>query len=619
MLAKEGGSSMNPGNFLPKFLSLLMGLLLLSSAAAAQVKKGGSKNAADINELSVNQQDALELLKTLARSLKSEPDKLTAATLQAQIADVLWRFDEAFARDVFRWSFEAASRPAPDELSESARAAYTARQASSIRQVLARIGTHDRIQAEALLKSLREEKEATSASARPGNVQSELLVQIALELAATNPEQALQLGLHSLAGTHISPDFGRLLFAMSNANKSMADRLFRAALMTLRRNDFAYDSALISLVNYLFSSNGIPHPDATIADAQLLANYFVDAAWRQARGTGAASLPETSGMFYSLVQVRGLPIVSRYAPERFPELQGQMRELASGLTAPQMQRTTVLQATQQQQTTIANRNTYDIDEQIERANKEKDPTVRDSLLNSVAHSLMREDSERALKVAAMIDAAEVRKEAENDIYLALVQQLLRAGSYDEARKTARKFDRPELQAKVLIELANRAVSNRDTSLAMELLSEASEITLKGETTPDNATLLLNIAQQFGRFDSIRGFETLGNALKLINQLKPEEAPVRSVLAKPRPLRIKTYTVLNGNEFSTSDRATVESINFSQIAPFVAQDYIQTRLLGSKLEQSLWRTKFLTAVGSAMLLTSQARPESRLTSSNETSP
>jgi hypothetical protein len=51
--------------------------------------------------------------------------------------------------------------------------------------------------------------------------------------------------------------------------------------------------------------------------------------------------------------------------------------------------------------------------------------VRDSLLNSVAHSLMREDSERALKVAAMIDAAEVRKEAENDIYLALVQKLLR--------------------------------------------------------------------------------------------------------------------------------------------------------------------------------------------------
>ena len=606
---------MKPGCFLQKALSVLITSLLVSSLAAAQQKKSGVKNGADSSGLSADQQDALDLLKTLAKNLKSESDKLTAGPLQAQIADVLWQFDIAFARDAFRWSFEAASQPVPDELGESARSAYLARQASSIRQVLTRIGRRDRAQAEALLKSLQEEKVSTSASTRPNNVHSELLVQIAVELAATNPEQALQLGLHSLSGTHISPDFGRLLFTLSNVNKSVGDRLFRGALMTLRRNDFVYDTALISLVNYLFSSNGSAHPDATVADAQLLANYFVDAAWRQARADAGANLPEASAMFYSLVQVRGVPIVSRYAPDRLPELQGQMRELASGLTATQMQRASLLQTTQQQQTTIASRNTYDIDEQIERAAKEKDPDVRDSLLNSVAHTLMREDSERALKVAAMIEAGEVRREAENDIYLALVQNLMRTGAYDDARKTARKFNGAELQAKVLTELANKVLSGRNTSFALELLSEASEIAFKAESSPDKANLLLTIAEQFCRFDSIRGFESLGSALKTINQLKPAETPARSALVKPRPLRIKTYTVVNGNEFSASDRATAESINFSQIAPFVAQDYIQTRLLSNKLEQPLWRTKFLTAVGSAMLLTVPTRPESRLTSAN----
>ena len=181
---------------------------------------------------------------------------------------------------------------------------------------------------------------------------------------------------------------------------------------------------------------GALQPDATLADAQLLANFFVDAAWRQARGNG--SLPEATATFYSLLQIRGLPIVSRYAAERFPEFQGQMRALASGLTPAQAQYTTLLQANQQQQITIANRNSYDIDEQIERAKKEKDPEVRDSLLNSIAHSLMREDPDRALKVSGMIDAADVRKEAEDDLNLALVQKLLLAGSYDEARKTTRK-------------------------------------------------------------------------------------------------------------------------------------------------------------------------------------
>jgi hypothetical protein len=605
---------MKPRRFLQKLLSLLIASLLMPAVAAAQAKKTEAKNA-DVDKLSVNQQDALELLKTLARSLKSEPDKLTAATLQAQIADVLWRFDEAFAKEAFCWSFDAASRPAAEDLAESARSAYVARQASSIKQVLARLGIHDRRQAEVFLKSLREEKESTSVSPAPSRFNSELLLQIALELSSTNPEQAAQLGLQSLSGTYISPDFGRLLFALSSTNKSLADRLFAAALITLRRNDFVYDSALISLVNYVSSSNGVPYPDATIAGGQLLAHYFADAAWRQVRGTGGAGLPEGSAMFYSLAQVRGLPIVSRYTPERLPELQGQMRELAAGLSASQMQHMTLLQATQQQQITIGNRNSYDIDEQIERATKEKDPEVRDSLLNSVAHSLMREDAERALTVAAMIDAAAVRKEAENDIYLALVQKQLRAGSYDDAKKTARKFDRPELQAKVLVELANKAISNRDTSLAVELLSEASTVTSKGEPTPDKVTLFLSIAQQFGRFDTIRGFETLGDALKLINQLKPEDIAARSVLTKPRPMRIKSYTVLNGNEFSTGDRATIESINFSQVGVFVAQDYMQTRLLSNKLELPLWRTRFLTAVGSAMLLRSPGRSESQLSSSN----
>ena len=74
---------MKPGCFLEKLISVLLTSLLISSLAAAQQKKSSVKNEAAPNRLSVDQQDALELLKTLARNLKSEPDKLTAAILQA--------------------------------------------------------------------------------------------------------------------------------------------------------------------------------------------------------------------------------------------------------------------------------------------------------------------------------------------------------------------------------------------------------------------------------------------------------------------------------------------------------------------------------------------------------
>jgi hypothetical protein len=349
-----------------------------------------------------------------------------------------------------------------------------------------------------------------------GQFQSELLIQTALQLASINPAQAQRLGLLSLSGGRVPVDFGRLLFALANVSRSQSDALFRAALATLRRRDFGYDSALISLVNYVFTSDGTLDSNATMADAQLLANYFVDSAWRQTRG--ASSLPEASASFYNFVEVRGLSIVSRYAPERVPELQGQMRELAARLSPAQVESTAQMRVTQQQQIAVSNRNSYDLDEQIERAEKEKDVQVRDSLLNRIAHSLMRLDNEKALKVAAMIEDAEVRASAEDDINLVRIQQLLATKSYEDARKTALKFNRTELQAKLLVEIAGKVIKeNNDTGRAGELLTEAAAITSRAEPSPDKLAAFLAIAQQFARFDSIRGFEILNNAIKTVNQ------------------------------------------------------------------------------------------------------
>lgn len=116
--------------------------------------------------------------------------------------------------------------------------------------------------------------------------------------------------------------------------------------------------------------------------------------------------------------------------------------------------------------------------------------------------------------------------------------------------------------------------------------------------------LLIIAEQFAKFDSIRGFDCLGSAIKIVNQLKADEVPPPSVLSKPRLLTIKSYTVINGREMTTSENATAESIDFSQIAPLVAQDYMQARLLGNNLEKTLWRAKFLTAVAVVILAPQQ---------------
>jgi hypothetical protein len=99
-----------------------------------------------------------------------------------------------------------------------------------------------------------------------------------------------------------------------------------------------------------------------------------------------------------------------------------MNRMASGLTLEQMQRTNLLRSAQQQQSAISERNNYSIDDQIERAQKEKDLQVRDALLNSIAHTLMRQDIDKALTVSSQIDNADLRKTTEDDINLVKIQQ-----------------------------------------------------------------------------------------------------------------------------------------------------------------------------------------------------
>ena len=589
--------------FSPRFLWTLALSLLFISPAMGQRKDAVNKTVPGSNPLALQQQDALDLLKTLAQDLKSESDKPAAAALQARIADVLWQYDDLFAKEVFGWALEAARKPPSENLSKAERATYTARQANSLRDVLSRLGSHDQKRAEAWLKSLEEEKLSETRTPEVSDARRVLLMQIALQLVPTNSEQAQRLGLLALAGNEIPEDFGHLLFALSNISRRLSDPIFRAAVANLRRNDYVYSSALIPLVNYVFSSIGTLYPDASVSDAQLLANFFVDAAWRQARGAATQSLPESSASFYGLIEVRGWPIVSQYAPDRMPELQGQMRELASRLSQSQLENTARLQTFQQQQIAVSTRNSHDIEEQIERAKNEKDVQVRDSLLNSIAHSLMRSDSERALKVTGMIDDTEIRSQVEDDINLVKIQMLLGGRSYEDARKTSLKLNNSSLRAKVLVALASKSLSEKDTTRAADLLSEAVEIASKNDLVSDRLLSLLLIAQQFVKFDSVRGFEVLGSAIKTVNQLKTDETPATSVLTKPRLMRIKTYTMINGSELSASDHATFDSIDFSQVAPFVTSDYLQTRMLSGKIENPLRRAKFLTAVASAMLLSS----------------
>ncbi len=583
-------------------LSLFVLAMLLSSPAMAQRRNLLTTPPEFPSALSADQQNAVDLLKTLARDLKKEPDKLAVARLQARIADELWSFDEPFARESFRWSFDAAAQPFREDLPKEKQPAYVARQASAVKEVLRRFGAHDSKQAEAWFSSFQDRMSAKNDASKSDSARLDLLMQIAQQLATSDPEKAARLATIALSGDRIPQGFGQVLFSLAINYRSLSNQLFRAALTTLRRSNYAYDPALISLTSYLFWPNGEMQPNASQSDAQLLADFYVDAAWRQAGGDGAPLSP-SSASFYTQLELRAVPIVSRYAPERLPELRGQMTRLASGMNAEQAQRMDLWRATQQQQAAVSDRNNYSLDEQLERAEREKNPQVRDALLTSIAYMLMRQDADRALAVAKKIDDTTLKTTAEDDINLVKIQPLLQSRSYQEALKLATNFNNSVFCAKVLVVLAGRAWSNgKDAALAAEILSEAIAAAAKAEDTPDKVLALLSAVEQFALFDSIRAFETLGTAITTFNRLKLDVEPARSSSpAKPPPLlRIKTFTVVNGKEMTSENDATIDAIDFHEIGPLVVQDYMQARLLANKIDQPVQRANYLTALATSVL-------------------
>lgn len=590
--------------------------LLVPLAATGQqsrpivVNKNVAEKQLSSKQLSVAQQQALELLRRVATDLKGESDKYGAALITAQVADVLWKFDDLSAKALFRQAFETARQPPVDATLSDAdsvtnRNIQVRHQASAIKEILRRYGMHDTKGAESWLNQLGEEKttRAGDTSSSP-QLNTEVLGEMALAQVQSNPQQALRLGTLSLSGRGIPSALGRLLFALSSKDRNLGNTLYREAVFALQRNAYPYSPSLLALSNYLFNLQGRAYADALPADKNLLIKYFLDAAgaqvtlWRETRRSGELFLTESTAKYYSLLTTRAMPIVAQNAPDQLPHLQELLTELTAGLSQEQRQQTEMLTTSLEQQSALQSGEQADIDSRIRKAEKERDTQTRNTLLREIALDLMRSDSDKALTVAREIDDQSVRAQTEDDIYLILLQYGFSA-PLDEAHLAVLKFNDVNLRAKLLAELANRAFRSKDLGGATELLNEAYAVASKGDDTPSKVKILLLIAKQFETYDLGRGFEILLAAIKATNQLKAVDPAPQTSAKRPLIMSI-TYTVINGKEITTSERLSPEDLDFNEVDPFSTRDYIQTAQSGEQIQNKLLRAKYMLAVAKSVL-------------------
>ncbi len=574
-----------------------------------QDKKNGAKTPVADPRGAPNTEAVIAQLFGIVNELKSESDKPAAAVLQSEVADLLWRFDEPAARSIFRLAFDSVRQWSPDNSSsvdakaKSEVAKESRRRASAIKTILKRYGLHDRKSAEAWLQDLENDVKSEQTNSNKGSRMSlelaELLAEMAADLVSQDPKEAERLGLLSLSAESLPLAFSRLLMALRNRDKALSDVLFRQALLSMRGNGLKYDSALVSLANYEFFSDGRPVPDASPSDVGLVIQFFVDAASTQAARWRSGSVRDadeqaSTGNLVSFLNSRALPIVGLNSPDKLMLLQSIVGELAHGLTADQRQQAETLASLAQQRSNSVDGTDSDLESLIHRAEQEKNTTTRDSLFRKLVIQLMRRDPEQALEVARKIDDAETRAQSEDDVYLVLLQKAFNGGSNDDAKRLAMRLNDVARRAKWLGEIASRISSRaKNRTEAANLLSEAYLIAAKCDNTPAKLDALLFIAKEFVLLDQDRGFDILSEALKTANRIDPKTD------AKTKPssstMRVITMTVVDGEERSTDLRATVDSIDFNEIGIFAERDYIQTSLLGGDIKDRLLRSKYFIAL------------------------
>lgn len=581
----------------------------------AGVPRGAGSN----DSLSMEREEALGLLTRVAHEMNSDFSNPDALVLEAHVAGKIWDFDEPAARSAFSSAFRAALRLSQEEfhrdVPEEARVRERYRRAAMVREIVRLYAIHDGKGAEAWIKTIEEASDDQSEKSPPGsssNGEAEVLAEIALDLVKTDPNRALRLGLQSLAGVSMPAAFGRLLFALRREKKALSDQLFRAALTTLARNGYTYDSALLALTNDVFNAEGKPLPDASPSDARLLFTFFTDAVgahvsqWRAAQTAGLSRLSDSSARMQLFLTTRALPILRINDAEAVPVVEPLLQELSSGLNSSQqaLQRQLLLSSTEQAR--LSGLRELDLETQLEEARKEKDSSLRDTLLRGAALKLARIDPQRALSIAADIVDAGLRAQTQDDTNLVLVASKLKNGAYDEARRIALGINGLGLQARILSELASAAIAKSgDMPRAGELLGESKAIALKAENSADKLQALLIISEGFSRIDVMSAFDVLSSVVTTVNNIRknPDRSQVGS---QPARLTITVITTINGKEVSAGEKVTLDSINFKEAGSLAKLDFTRARLLGEGIHDGLLRAKYLFAVGSAVLDESTVR-------------
>ena len=526
-------------------LAAVVLVFALGGPVTAQ-QRGGKKQAGPQSRpqsvvaavpLTADEQAALHALDQLSESaVKFEDDLLRLRTL-AQVADLLWGYDESRARRQLEEAFRATASVKVETQGASAPPSFVAAAAplSELRrEILSLIARRDVALAEKLINSAvaaGPEIEGAAGARGDGASGAErhaLYLQAALSVADTNPERSVQLAEAGLAGG-INPSILSVLLTLQQKSPAQGDALYRATLAAARRDPKQTTFNLHILASYAlpefnltaFGSGLSPNAEASQAGGAT-AIEFLNFAYDTFLSLSAPAQSFAANPADYLLGQRLLPFFVKYQPERAP----MFRSLLGVIAQKASQNPAIETVNNLYQPGSAG----DVLKQAEAA---QDPLQKDLLyFRAVLTATGEGDFERALSMADQVKDKDFRAGLDALVRFQAATSLSRKGETDAALRYAKAMPVVRRRAYLLAKVARALFDKKDTARASEVLAEARQSVARADDGAEKAQAWLLIAEVETRLDPARGFEGMEATVKAFNDFAPEAG--RAIKPAPAP-------------------------------------------------------------------------------------
>ena len=486
----------------------------------------------------------VDVLDSTADEAKKWDDKAVAARTQAQIADLIWDANPENALEYLKAAWATASRVEEPKQDRSTFVNPSIRNAVR-RDVLLVARKRAPELAAAWLEELVEDSKSSEKKDRgtfdDRSARSAVLLQMANEVVAENPQAAANLLVESLRDG-ISFNFQTILVRIHEKNAALAESVFRAALKRLGSVGLSDPNELLVLYSYLYTpgrvygantsdsrnrvqiavgGSGVSVPAARQNPA--LALEFLNLASDLLLSAPITPSDNPQLAARSLVSVIGvlLRVVNEQLPDKAALLRARAQQLDaeaqfSSVPAPRKPDMPEVRPGESKESFAERR----VDLLEETAARGRDVLTRDIGYAAAAVATNVERYERGLTLAGKIDDKNLREGVRSWLIYRAVLHLIATGDLDEAQRLNLKNDDAIPRAVCYVVGAQRLVNGGDKTRAGEWLREAGAIVKRSESNESVTRIALGIVSTYGRFDTQSALEWLVFAVKLMRTAAP---------------------------------------------------------------------------------------------------